>query len=44
MYFLIAGTCLGLAVKMNENCILDFEQIIELCKKENFNYTNEMFL
>ena len=45
MYFLIAGTCLGLAVKMNENCILDFEQIIDLCKKESgFEYSNEMFL
>ena len=45
MHYLIAGTCLGLAVKMNENCILDFEQIIELCSKESgFEYSNEMFL
>ena len=33
MFFLIAGTCLGLAVKMNENCVLDFEDISKLTKE-----------
>lgn len=45
MFFLIAGTCLGLAVKMNENCILDFEDTINLIKKEcQIEYTVDMFI
>ena len=38
MHPLIAMTCLGLAVKMCEKCILDFEQGIQLCQRD-FEYT-----
>ena len=36
-------TCLQLAIKMHENCILDFKQAIELCYKQfGYNYQVEM--
>lgn len=42
---LIAMTCLGLACKMHENCILDFEQCIQLCyDKYGYSYQIEMFI
>jgi hypothetical protein len=31
MHCLIGMCCIILAVKMHENCLLDFEQAIELC-------------
>jgi len=36
---LIAMTCLELSVKMQENCILDFDQCVSLCRSEfGFQY------
>lgn len=36
--------CVILAVKMHENCLLDFEQAIELCEMENgLRYSVDMF-
>lgn len=44
MHCLIAMTCLILAIKMQESCILDFEQASQLCKMESgFEYPIEMF-
>ena len=45
MHHLIAMTCLGLAVKMHEQCILDFDQAADLCFRESgYQYTTEMFV
>ena len=44
MHSLLGMCCLVLAVKMHENCILDFEQASELCFMESqMRYTVEMF-
>ena len=42
---LIAMTCMGLSCKMHENCILDFEQCIQLCSdKFEYSYQIDMFI
>jgi hypothetical protein len=44
MHFLIGMSCMILAVKMHENCLLDFDQASELCHMESgFKYPPEMF-
>ena len=44
MHHLIGMSCLILAVKIHENCILDFEQASELCYMESgYKYPSAMF-
>lgn len=44
MHCLIGMCCIILAVKMHENCLLDFEQAVELCRMEcSLAYSIDMF-
>lgn len=44
MHCLIGMCCIILAVKMHENCLLDFEQAVQLCKVEcGLTYSVDMF-